>query len=76
MDFKGAKFAVLGTFFLLLGISLFAIGSQLPPNVRVGNELGTDPDMVNIVWFSGFFAVFASLVCWIAVFYKRRFPDW
>jgi hypothetical protein len=70
-----AKFAFLGTFFLLLSISLFAIGSQLPPNVRLGNELGTDPDMFNIVWFSGFFAAAASLICWFAFIDKRRFPD-
>jgi hypothetical protein len=73
MDYRGKKFAVLGTFFLLLSISLFLVGSLLPPNITVGTEYSKSPYPLNVLSFVGLFTVLASLLCWLEVLYEIRF---
>jgi len=69
---RGARFAVLGTFFLLLSISLFLIGSLLPPDIEVGYEYSKSPYPVSILTYIGLFTVLASLLCWLEVLHEIR----
>jgi hypothetical protein len=70
---RGARFAVLGTFFLLLSISLFVTGYLLPPNIEIGVEYSSSPYPINVLSFTGLFTVLASMLCWFEVLYEIRF---
>jgi hypothetical protein len=73
LNHRRARFAVLGTFFLLLSVSLFLIGYLLPPNIEVGYEFSKSPVPLNVLTFIGLFTVLASMLCWFEVLYEIRF---